>query len=98
MFGRPRRHHSQIVEDSYGLNRTVRDFNRHDGPARIFYNRNSRVFSVSTYPKGTEHEFGEMLDTFDVVELYRKTHDGGEQISKEALKTLENRVGAYSSW
>jgi len=89
--------HRYVHNDSYGLNRSVEEFNRHDGPARIFYNRNSRTFYTSCYEEGYQDYFGELLDSFDVIELYRKT-DGKVKVTREELLYLENNVGPYKQW
>ena len=84
-------------DDAKNLNRTVRDFNRHDGPARIFYNRHTGCFSVNTYEPGAEIHFGPMLDSFDVAELYRKT-DGKIKVTEEELRLMERDLSPYRMW
>ena len=95
MFGRRKR--PVYRDDSKNLNRTVREFNSHDGPARIFYNRGTGCFFLRTYGYGSEDQFGPMLDTFDVAELYRKT-DGSVQVSVEELQLLERDLAPYRMW
>ena len=94
MFGR-RKRPQPFRDDSKNLNRTVRDFNSHDGPARIFYNRGTGCFFLRTYTD--DRGFGPMLDTFDVAELYRKT-DGSVQVSAEELQLLERGLAPYRMW
>ena len=92
MLGRRRLHH--YAQDDRGLNGAVREFNSHDGPARIFYNRNSQQFFVNRYGYGDEERFGPMLDSYDIVELYRKT-DGKVQVSPEELEYFEANLGSF---
>ena len=92
MLGRRRLHH--YAHDSRGLNGAVREFNSHDGPARIFYNRHSHQFWVNRYAEGEEKRFGPMLESYDIVELYRKT-DGKVQVSPEELEYFEANIAPY---
>ena len=95
MFGR--RKQPVFKCDPQNLNRTVRDFNRHDGPARIFYNRTSDCFFVNVYGYGAEEHFGPMLDSFDVAELYRKT-DGSVQVTAEEIILMQRDLPPYRMW
>ena len=60
-------------EDPTGAESAARDFNGHDGPARIFYNRHAETFYTRRYPLGSEKWWGTMADNLDYVEIYRKT-------------------------
>lgn len=85
--------------DMSGLFRATEEFNRHSGPARIFYNRNSRTFFVRLYPDGGDRWFGPMTDGMDVVELYRKTSAFPEvKVTPEELRIMEAGIGPYSVW
>jgi hypothetical protein len=92
MLGKRHRHHYQ--NDSAGLNGAVRQFNKHNGPARVFYNRHSKQFFVNCYEPGEENRFGPMLDSLDIVELYRKT-DGSIQVTTEELKYFEANLQPF---
>lgn len=90
----------RIDEDPTGLSRAVLDFNRHVGPAKIFYNRHSKTFTTNTSNPGEDDWWSEdMACGMDVVELYRKTTAaGGTQITREALKLMEGELPPYSVW
>ena len=86
-------------DDASGLSLAVRDFNSHCGPARIFYNRNSRTFFTRTYPDGGDRWFGPMTDGLDITELYRKTSEFPEvKVTPEELRMMESEIGPYSVW
>jgi hypothetical protein len=93
------RRRERIEEDPTGIPQAVRDFNGHEGPARIFYNRNSRTFFVRTYPFGGDRWWGEMTNGLDVVELYRKTSCYPDvKVTAEELRMMESEIGPYSVW
>ena len=93
------RRRERIEEDHTGIPQAVRDFNGHEGPARIFYNRNSRTFFVRTYPFGGDRWWGEMTNGLDVVELYRKTSCYPDvKVTAEELRMMESEIGPYSVW
>ena len=93
------RRRERIEEDPSGIPQAVRDFNGHEGPARIFYNRNSRTFFVRTYPFGGDRWWGEMTNGLDVVELYRKTSCYPDvKVPAEELRMMESEIGPYSVW
>lgn len=93
------RRRERIEEDPTGIPQAVRDFNGHEGPARIFYNRNSRTFFVRTYPFGGDRWWGEMTNGLDVVELYRKTSCNPDvKVTAEELRMMESEIGPYSVW
>ena len=94
---RIRREH--IEEDPTGLSQAVRDFNEHTGPARLFFNRNSEVFYVRTYPFGGDRWWGDMCDSLDTVELYRKTSAYPDvKVTPDELRMMRSEVGPYSAW
>lgn len=97
---RKRKVRKAIEEDSTGLEQAVQEFNEHDGPARIFYNRISRVFYVQTYPGGAERLWKDDLCVgIDYLELYRKTTPWGDiQVTKDELKAMEESIEPYSVW
>ncbi len=89
----------RIEEDPTGIPQAVRDFNGHTGPARIFYNRNSKTFFVNTYPFGGDRWWGDMANGLDVVELYRKTSCYPDiKVTEEELRMMEAEIGPYSVW
>ncbi|MBR6911594.1 MAG: hypothetical protein IKN41_07050 [Candidatus Methanomethylophilaceae archaeon] len=88
-----------VEEDPAGLSQAVREFNSHEGPARIFYNRNSRTFFTRLYPDGGDRWFGPMTDGLDIVELYRKTSDFPDvKVTDTELRVLESEIGQYAVW
>lgn len=88
-----------VEEDPTGLAGAVRDFNSHVGPARVFYNRNSKTFFVRTFPFGGDRYWGNMTNGLDIVELYRKTSNYPDiKVTPEELKMMELEVGPYSVW
>ncbi len=88
-----------IEEDPTGLAGAVRDFNEHSGPARVFYNRNSKAFFVRTFPFGGDRFWGNMTDGLDVVELYRKTSAYPDvKITSDELRMMELEIVPYSVW
>ena len=92
-----RREHAE--DDPSGISSVVRDFNGHSGPARIFYNRNSRTFFVRTYLPGGDRWWGEMCDSLDQVELYRKTSRFPDvKVTEAELRMMEHEIGPYSVW
>jgi hypothetical protein len=94
-----RKHRQYAQDDATGLSSAVTDFNGHPGPARIFYNRNSRTFFTRVYPDGGDRWFGPMTDGLDIVELYRKTSDFPDvKVTKEELRIMESEIGPYSVW
>ena len=93
------RRRERIEEDPTGIPQAVRDFNGHEGPARIFYNRNSRTFFVRTYPFGGDRGWGERTNGLDVGELYRKTSCYPDvKVTAEELRMMESEIGPYSVW
>jgi len=95
---RPKLEHPD--DDPTGLARAVIDFNHHKGPAKIFYNRNNKTFYTQVSPAGEDRWWSDdMVNSMDVVELYRKTTVGGDvQVTEEALKMMEGEVRPYSVW
>ena len=95
-----KRHKIQhIEEDPTGLAGAIRDFNTYVGPARVFYNRNSKTFFVRTFPFGGDRYWGSMTNGLDIVELYRKTSNYPDiKVTPEELKMMELEVGPYSVW
>lgn len=88
-----------IEEDPTGLAGAVRDFNEYSGPARVFYNRNSRAFYVRTFPFGGDRFWGDMANGLDVVELYRKTSAYPDvKVTPDELRMMEMEIGPYSAW
>ncbi|MBE6526313.1 MAG: hypothetical protein E7Z63_00875 [Thermoplasmata archaeon] len=86
-------------DDSNGLHRAVLDFNEYNGPARIFYNRNSHTFETKCYPPGSEKYFGELANGLDRVELYRKTTPfGNVKVVPEELLLMERDLEPYAIW
>lgn len=86
-------------EDPTGKAVAIRDFNEHEGPARIFYNRNNNVFSTTCYPAGSEKWFGEMMNGIDMVELYRKTTSTGNlQVKEYEIDTMVQELRPYARW
>lgn len=86
-------------EDPTGILTAVRDFNQHSGPARLFYNRNSRTFFVNVYGMGYDRWFGEMCNGLDIVELYRKTSESPDvKVTAEELMRMESEILPYSVW
>ena len=86
-----------VEDDPTGLSSAVRDFNDHRGPARLFYNRNSRTFFVYRYEM--DAYFGDMCNGIDIVELYRKTsRTPGLKVTAEELKLMESEIQPYSAW
>ena len=86
-------------EDPKGILTAVRDFNQHSGPARLFYNRNSRTFFVNVYEMGYDRWFGEMCNGLDIVELYRKTSASPDvRVTEEELMRMESEILPYSVW
>ncbi len=87
-------------DDPTGLERAVIDFNAHTGPAKIFYNRNNKTFFTQVSPLGEDRWWSDdMVNSMDLVELYRKTTEGkSQQVTKEALKLMEEEVKPYSIW
>ncbi len=83
--------------DYKNLNRSVRDFNKHNGPARFFYNRTTGCFFVNIYEYGAESNFGPMLDSFEIAELYRKT-DGSIQVTTDEILLMEKNLPPYRMW
>jgi len=93
-----RKHHVP-ENDPNGLLNAVREFNSHQGPARIFYNRNSHTFFARLYPDGGDRWFGPMMDGLDVAELYRKTSDFCDvKVTPEELRSMEADIGQYAVW
>lgn len=85
--------------DMSDADRAVSDFNEHSGPARIFYNRNSKKFFVRCYPDGGDRWFGPMSDGMDIIELYRKTSDMPDvTVTVEELRIMEAGIGPYTVW
>lgn len=70
---RPRTYPEHPEEDPTGAESAAKDFNGHDGPARIFYNRHAETFYTRCFPFGAERWWGSMADCLDYVEIYRKT-------------------------
>jgi hypothetical protein len=99
MFGR-RKVVERIEEDPTGKSQAVRDFNGHEGPARLFYNRSSRTFFVQLYKDGAEKWWTpQMCDCEDKVELYRKTTPYGDvKITSEELDLMEREIVPYKGW
>ncbi|TQS82678.1 MAG: hypothetical protein A3Q59_04140 [Methanomethylophilus alvi] len=94
-----KRRKEHIEEDPAGLKGAVRDFNSYCGPARIFYNRNSKTFFVRTYPFGGDKWWGDMCNGLDIVELYRKTSCYPDiTVTEEELRMMELEIGPYSAW
>ena len=94
-----KRRREHIEEDPVGLRGAVRDFNSYCGPARIFYNRNSKTFFVRTYPFGGDKWWGDMCNGLDIVELYRKTSCYPDiTVTEEELRMMELEIGPYSAW
>ena len=88
-----------VEDDPTGLSSDVRDFNDHRGPARLFYNRNSRTFYVNVYDMGYDIWFGDMCNGLDVVELYRKTSEFPDvKVTAEELMRMESEILPYSVW
>ena len=99
-FSRKPKGTDRIDEDPTGLSRAVIDFNGHIGPAKIYYNRNSKTFSTNISDPGEDEWWSDDLaNGMDVVEIYRKTTSSGcTQITKEALRLMENELPPYSVW
>ncbi len=77
----------------------MRDFNEHFGPARVFYNRHAQTFYVKCFPMGGDRYWGDMIDTLDYVELYRKTSEmPAIKVTVNELHLMEQEVGPYSAW
>ena len=94
-----RKHRKYPQDDASDLSYAVYDFNNHSGPARIFYNRNSRTFFTRLYPDGYDRWFGPMTDGLDITELYRKTSDFPDvKVTPEELRIMESEIGPYSVW
>ena len=95
-----KRHKIQHIEEHpTGLAGAIRDFNTYVGPARVFYNRNSKTFFVRTFPFGGDRYWGNMTNGLDIVELYRKTSNYPDiKVTPEELKMMELEVGPYSVW
>ena len=94
-----RKHRKYPQDDASGLSYAVDDFNNHSGPARIFYNRNSRTFFTRLYPDGYDRWFGPMTDGLDITELYRKTSDFPDvKVTPEELRIMKSEIGPYSVW
>ena len=92
-----RKRRQYVQDDASGLSMAVRDFNSHSGPARIFYNRNSRTFFARLYPDGGDRWFGPMTDGLDIIELYRKTSDFPDvKVTPEELRIMESEIGPYT--
>ncbi len=100
MFGkRNRRVPIHAEEDPTGASSAVRDFNEHIGPARIFFNRHARTFYTRCFPMGGDDFWGDMENTPDYVELYRKTSEMPEIMVKVSdLHMMELEVGPFSVW
>ena len=100
VFSRSKRRVERPDEDPTGLARAVSDFNGHDGPARIFYNRNSKAFFTLASEDGEDRWWPvAMTRGMDVAELYRKTTAwGGQQVTREALLMMEQALEPYSEW
>ena len=93
------RYQDRPEEDPKGILTAVRDFNNHHGPARMFYNRNSRTFFVNVYEMGSDAWFGDMCNGLDVVELYRKTSASPDvRVTAEELMRMESEILPYSVW
>ena len=85
--------------DMSDIDRAVTEFNCHEGPARIFYNRNSHKFFTRCYPDGGDRWFGPLTDGMDIIELYRKTSDMPDvTVTIEELRLMEAGIGPYSVW
>jgi hypothetical protein len=85
--------------DMSDIDRAVTEFNCHEGPARIFYNRNSRKFYTRCYPDGGDRWFGPLTDGMDIIELYRKTSDMPDvTVTIEELRLMEAGIRPYSVW
>ena len=76
-----------VEEDPAGVSQAVREFNSHEGPARIFYNRNSRTFFTRLYPDGGDRWFGPMTSDFPDV-----------KVTDTELRVLESEIGQYAVW
>lgn len=98
MIGR-RKRIEHIEEDPTGLSSAVADFNRHIGPARVFFNRNSRTFYTRCYASGADLWWGRMCNGIDYVEIYRKTSEmPNVTVTREELENMESEIGPYSVW
>ena len=88
-----------MEEDRQGCKSAVKDFNEHYGPARIFYNRNSKTFYTNCYDMGKDKWFGAMCNGIDIVELYRKTSFTPDiRVTMDELRMMEEAIGPYQVW
>lgn len=100
MIFRKQNKEERAEEDPTGLLQAVRDFNAHDGPARIFYDRIPRAFETVCYDPGTDRYWPVgMCDGPDRAELYRKTSAAGRvTVTREELLMMEHELQPYSAW
>ena len=67
--------------------------------AAPFFNRNSEVFYVRTYPFGGDRWWGDMCDSLDTVELYRKISAYPDvKVTPDELRMMRSEVRPYSAW
>lgn len=89
-----------IDDDPTGLQRAVVDYNSYNGPARIFFNRDTRTYFVKTYEPYSEDWWEPKLSKGrEEVELQRKTTaHGRDQVTDYELKGMANMLGVYVRW